>query len=105
MLQIVRALRGSTCATGGDMVTYQQVSDAVDAVLTNNGKQPDDTKVMENGPLNYNNKYLIQDFLGDVAVELKKDGVNFNAGDLDPVAFMAATVLQVKQAIYTDLTA
>jgi hypothetical protein len=95
----------STFATGDGMVTYQQVSDAVDAVLTDDRKQPDDTQVMQDPPYNYNNKYLVQDFFSDVSAKLKKIGVVFNGGDLDSTAFMAATVLQVKEAIYTDLTA
>lgn len=86
------------------MVTYQQVSDAVDAVVTNDCKQIDDTKVLQSAPYNYNNKYLVQDFLGDVSDQLKKVGVVFDPDDLDATASMAATFLQLKQDIYTDLT-
>ena len=86
------------------MVDYGTVSDAVDTALTNDGKAPDDTQVMQSSPYGFDNSFLMRDFLLDVSHELNKGGVDLNVDDLNIVGLMSRTVLQVKQAIYADLT-
>jgi hypothetical protein len=86
------------------MVTYQAVSDAVDAALTNDGKAPDDTQVMQSAPYGFDNTYLMRDFLLDVSHELNKGGVDLNVDDLNVAGLMSRTVAQVKQAIFAELT-
>jgi hypothetical protein len=87
------------------MVTYEAVSDAVDKALSNDGKAPDDTQVMQSAPYGFNNTYLMRDFLLDVSHELNKGGVDLDVDDLDIVGLMSKTVVVVKQAVYTELTA
>ena len=86
------------------MVTYQAVSDAVDTALTNDGKSPDDTQVMQSAPYGFDNTFLMRDFLLDVSHELNKGGVDLNVDDLNIAGLMSKTVVQLKEAIFANLT-